>query len=392
LKVLVVHSRYRSGDLSGENRVVADEVELLAGAGHDVRLVTIDPDVDTLAGQVRSALAASWSRSSLHAIRETVRAERPEVIHFHNLFPAVSPAAIRLARSEGATVVLTLHNYRLLCLPATFLRAGIVCQQCAGRSLARGVIGRCYRGSLGASAALAAAIELHRFLGTFDRVSRYIAVSEFVRARHIEAGFSADRISVKPNFAWSTAQRVGPGQGFVYVGRLSYEKGVDAVLPWWGEVPETLTIVGEGPEEEALRATAPPNVRFVGAVAPGAVADFIRESRAVLVPSRSFEGSPRIIAEAYAAGVPVVAAEIGSIPEFVVESRSGFVADLSSVGAWIEAVTALCDNDVSARLGAGAAAEWARRFSPGASLASLEEVYVRALSDAARANAAASTS
>src|SRR5207245_9436767 len=124
----------------------------------------------------------------------------------------LSPSGLRAAAREGAGVVMTLHNYRLLCLPATFLREDRVCEACLGRLPWRGVVHRCYRGSGLASATLAASIALHRAAGSFESVSLYLAVSEFVRHKHVEAGFPAERARVKPRFAGETPPRAGPGE------------------------------------------------------------------------------------------------------------------------------------------------------------------------------------
>ncbi len=119
-----------------------------------------------------------WSRAAVAHVRTLAAELRPDVIHVHNLYPMLSPAVLR---SAAAPVVMTLHNYRLLCLPATFLRDGRTCEDCLGHVPWRGVVHRCYRGSAAGSASLAAALALHRRSGTFRRVARFLAVSEFVR-------------------------------------------------------------------------------------------------------------------------------------------------------------------------------------------------------------------
>jgi len=96
-------------------------------------------------------------------------------------------------------VVVTLHNYRLLCLPAVFLRDGRACEDCMGKFPWRGVVHRCYRGSAAGSAALAASLGVHRRMGTFAHVAMFLAVSEFVSRKHVEAGFDPARIYLHGN-------------------------------------------------------------------------------------------------------------------------------------------------------------------------------------------------
>src|SRR6266542_5678779 len=226
LRILVLHSRYLSGDASGENRVVQDETKLLSEAGHLVRVWQPAPERSAGLGLLATGIGAVWSRTAAAEVRRIMQEFGPDVVHCHNLLPSFSPAVIRVAHSEGSAVVMTLHNYRLMCLPSTFLRDGHVCEDCLGHVPWRGVIYRCYRDSALGSAALATSLSLHRMLHTFDRITLYLAVSKFVRDKYIEAGFPSDRVRVKSNFAWRAARREGPGDYFLFLGRLSPEKGV----------------------------------------------------------------------------------------------------------------------------------------------------------------------
>jgi glycosyltransferase involved in cell wall biosynthesis len=371
VRILVLHSRYATGSSSGENRVVQDEVELLRERGHEVTDWSPMPPEDR-ARQALLGARAVWSPSAVRELRAQIRSHHPDVIHVHNLFPLLSPAVLRTA---AAPVVLTLHNYRLLCLPATFLRDGKTCEDCLGRAPWRGVGHRCYRGSVAGSASLAASITLHRRLRTFDRVARFLAVSEFVRDKYIEAGFDSGRMVVKPNFVPATAQRRGPGRDFLYLGRLSVEKGLGALMPIWAQVPARLLVVGDGPERAGLEHGAPGNVRFVGSVSEREVPDLLREARALVLPSICYEGAPRTVVEAFAAGVPVVGSRLGAIPTIVEQGVTGMLAAPGRRDEWLIAVSRLLDDADSERMGAAAHQRWSDRFSPSRAAAELESVY-----------------
>jgi glycosyltransferase involved in cell wall biosynthesis len=375
MRILVMHSRYATGASSGENRVVDDEVALLRQRGHEVELWSPTP-----AGGVRAAarlgVDATWSREAVRVLGRMRATLRPDVIHVHNLFPLLSPAVLR---SAGAPVVLTLHNYRLLCLPATFLREGRTCERCLGGSLLPGVVHGCYRGSVAASGALAGSLTLHRKLGTFDRVAAFFAVSPFVRSKHIEAGFDPERIWVKPNFVPETARRDGPGGDFLYLGRLSVEKGLDRLMQVWQQVPARLVVVGDGPEREALVAAAPPNVEFRGAVDPGEVPGLLRAARALVLPSICYEGAPRTVVEAYAAGVPVIGSRLGAIADVVDEGRTGMLARPGDAGEWSAAVHRLLIDEESVRMGGSAYDTWRHSFSPEVNADLLEHLYNRVM-------------
>lgn len=380
MRILLLHSRYLSGPASGENRVVEEEAALLRSGGHHVWRYSPEPSVERSLDRARSAMSAIWSARAAASVGQLVRRCGIEVVHAHNVFPTLSPAVLRSAHDAGAATVVTLHNYRLLCLPANLLREGRVCEDCVGHAPWQGVRHRCYRGSVLASAVLATSLVLHRGLRTFDGVSRYLAVSDFVRRKHIQAGLDPSRIALKPNFVWPVPPRVGPGEYFLFLGRLAAEKGVDTLLAAWalGEPPGRLVIVGDGPAAGSLRAAAPPGVEFRGQVAVDEVPSLIASARALMVPSRWYEAAPRTITEAFAAGVPVLASDIGALSE-AVERSTGHLVAVDDPDAWVRAARRLTDDVESERLGAGARRLWEERFTPERGLAALEAEYGAAL-------------
>lgn len=381
MRVLLLHSRYLSGAASGENRVVEEESRLLREAGHDVTVWSPEPEVGGALANVRTAGSAIWSRRASRHVATLVRRERIDVVHVHNLFPTLSPAVLRAARSSGAAVAMTLHNYRLMCLPANLLRDGRPCEDCLGRLPWPGVVHRCYRDSALGSATLAASLGAARRAGSFDAITRFLAVSAFVRAKHVEAGIAPERILVKPNFTWATERRTGPGEYLLFLGRLSGEKGVDTILRAAarsrGDCP--LVVVGDGPDAEALRREAPANVTFRGQVGASEVPAILARARALLVPSRWYEAAPRSIIEAYAAGVPVIASDIGALPEAVQRNETGLLAPPDDENAWAARMEELADDVTSLRLGDGAFARWQERFSPERGVRDLEEAYSEAM-------------
>lgn len=372
MRILVLHSRYATGPSSGENRVVDDEVQLLRSGGHDAHLWAPMPDDSSTASRAGMAASAVWSRHAVGELRRLARELDPEVVHVHNLFPLLSPAVLR---AGVAPTVVTLHNYRLLCLPAVFLRDGEACEDCLGRLPWRGVVHRCYRGSAAGSAALATSIGLHRAAGSFRRVGMFLAVSEFVRQKHLDAGFDPGRIRVKPNFTAPLPRREGPGRDFLFLGRLSEEKGLDRLVAIWRDVPARLVVVGDGPERARLEAAAPDTVEFRGSVPADQVPAYLARARALVLPSICYEGAPRTVVEAYAAGVPVVANRYGALPSVVTDGGTGLLVDPGDAGAWRGALEALLVDETSERLGEGAFSAWRTGYSPEQGLADLEAAY-----------------
>lgn len=375
MRIAILHSRYRSGSTSGENRVVEDEATLLRQAGHEVRVWSPTPQASGAVTLMQAGGRAIWSHNAQTVMDAMINEFRPEIIHCHNLFPELSPVVFRVADRRGIPSVMTLHNYRLLCLPATFLRDGRVCEDCLGRIPWRGVVHRCYRNSVAGSASLGASLSLHRMIRSFHKVRFFLAASQFVADKHIEAGFPAGKFRTKPNFAWPSPMRDGAGDYFLYLGRLSAEKGVSVLLEAWRQIRAKLVIVGSGPEQDQLSALTPHNVEFRGDVDPGVVPGLLRRARALLLPSICYEAAPRVIIEAYAAGVPVVGSRIGALVEAIQDNVSGVLVTPDNPRALANGVARLLDDTESKRLGDGAYEAWCERYAPEHAIVALESIY-----------------
>ena len=195
--MLVVHNYYRQA--GGEDRVFRAEAELLRQRGHAVQEYTEDNAATVTAFKPRVAIETVWSTRSMRKLQRVLADFRPDVAHFHNTFPLISPSAYYACQSAEVAVVQTLHNYRLGCPKATLYRDGSACEDCVGKLFAwPGAVHGCYRGSRATSAVIGVMLASHRLIGTWQRqVDRYIALSHFQRAKLIAAGLPAAKIAVK---------------------------------------------------------------------------------------------------------------------------------------------------------------------------------------------------
>ena len=229
-RILIVHNSYRQ--YGGEDSVVDAELALLRDHGHEVELYLRHNDELGAMAKGHAALDALWSSRTSRDTSETIAIFHPDVIHVHNTFPLISPSLYWAAARADVPVVQTLHNFRLLCPQAMFLRNGNVCEDCLSRIPWRGVVRSCYRNSWKQSAVLTSMLVLHWAMGTWrQKVTRYIALNEFCRYKFIEGGLPPERIVVKPNFVHTSHSDFdGPREGFLFVGRLSEEKGVHTLV------------------------------------------------------------------------------------------------------------------------------------------------------------------
>lgn len=388
LSIFLAHNYYRSSSPSGENVVFEAEAGLLRDKGHTVyRYVRQSDDIADFSLPRRAALSAEiiWSHRSYVDVEQQLATQRPDVAHFHNIFPLISVSALRACRKLNVPAVLTLHNYRPLCMNAQLVRDGGVCESCIGRRIAwPGVLHRCYRGSFRYSAAMAAMLLGNRMMGTWSKdVALFLAPSAFVRAKYVAAGFPADRILVKPNFVDSD-----PGIGnddreyALFVGRLSSEKGIRTLLAAWKTLPHIpLIILGDGPEGEALRSSAKQlrSVTFVGAVGHSEVLGYVRRARYLVVPSEWYENMPMVTLEAFACGTPVIGSKMGALPEMIHDGRNGLLfkprdpCDLA-----VKADYLWSHPEYARTLGAEARSEYRARFTAERNYEQLLGAYTRA--------------
>jgi glycosyltransferase involved in cell wall biosynthesis len=327
-RVAVIHNRYQQP--GGEDVVFASEAELLERNGHEVVRYELDNDAIGNMGRVALARTTVWNGAAYAELRRLFASHRPDIAHFHNTFPLVSPAGYYAARREGVAVVQTLHNFRLACPNALFYRDGHVCEDCSGKVVPwPGVLHACYRGSRAASGVTAAMLAVHRLRGTWSRmVDVYIALTAFARERFVAHGLPAERIAVKPNFVPADASPVGEHRGAfaLYAGRLVAEKGVQTMLDAWdrARLPSgfSLKVVGSGPLE-SLRDVPRPGVEWLGHQPAACVAALMRDAAFLVFPSEWYEGFPLTLAEAFAAGLPVIASREGAAAEIVEHGRTG---------------------------------------------------------------------
>jgi glycosyltransferase involved in cell wall biosynthesis len=332
MKILLVHSYYQQR--GGEDVVFEAECELLEQMGHFVKRVAFHNDSIALNPSLRTsarlAVSTIWSSEAYTIIKRNIDVFEPDVAHFHNTFPLVSFSGYRACRDSGVPVIQTLHNYRLLCSNAQFFRDSGVCEDCLGTFATwRGIVNRCYRGSVTKSALMTVMQSVGWSLNSWNTdVTRFIALTEFARQKYVQGGIDEGRIDVKPNFL-DPDPGPGPGGGeyCLFVGRLTVEKGVETLLQAWDELDEAiqLRIVGDGPMAPLVEQVAKtnPNVQWLGVQGLDEVLNLMKHADLLVFPSQWYEGMPRTIIESLAVGTPVLASDIGGLPEMVMPKFNG---------------------------------------------------------------------
>lgn len=328
MKLLLCHNYYQQA--GGEDQVFADETQLLESRGHEVIRYSVHNDAIDDMSRWGVALRTLWNRTSYREVRSLMRRERPDLVHFTNTFPLISPAAYYAARSEAVPVVQSLHNYRLMCSDGTFFRNQQPCEDCLGRMVPwPAVLHGCYRSSRLATGVVATMTIMHRLLRTWQNcVDRYIALSHFSAKKFVAGGLPAEKIVVKPNFiAPDPGPRNGAGKYAIFVGRLAREKGLDTLLEAWDQLGDVmpLKIVGAGPLDSMVRERAARNrgIEILGSQPIDEVIRYVGDAACLVLPSGLYENCPKTMLEAYAVGTPVVASRLGALAEMVDHETTG---------------------------------------------------------------------
>ena len=386
MKLLLCHNHYQQA--GGEDEVFAAESALLESFGHQVVRYTVHNDRIADMGRARLATDTLWNRESHRHVGRLIRRERPDVVHFYNTFPLLSPSVYHAARNEGCPVVQSLHNYRLLCPNGLLYREGRICEDCLGKFVPwNGVLHKCHRNDRAATAVTTAMLVGHRLLGTWKRtVDIYVAgMTNFVREKFRAGGIPVDRLVLKPNFVFPDPGEGDGGGGYaLFAGRLTPEKGVATLLEAWKRLPEgrSLTILGDGqmaPEVERAAARHP-GIEWLGRKSLDETFALLRRAAFLICPSQWYEAMPRILVDSFAVGTPVLASDLGAMADIVHDGleglhfRAGDAEHLAERASWL-----FEHPDERSKMRTAARAEYQDRFTAEKSHEILMDVYQRAL-------------
>ena len=384
LTVLLVHNSYRQW--GGEDVVVEAETKLLEQRGHRVHHFTARSDEilerGSLRQRLRLAVEAVWSASARKRMCSLLRRARPDIAHFHNTFPLISPSVYGACRELDVPVVQTLHNYRLLCPAASLARNDRPCEDCLGKVVPwPGVVHACYRDSHVQTAVASTMLAVHNVRGTWAReVDVYLALTEFGRQLHIRGGLPAARVLVKPNClnpdpGLSASDR----EFFVFASRLDRSKGFETLLKAWDLLPTgmPLRILNDGPLAGRLSfGGGDPQIDFLGRVPRHEMIGMLGWAKALIFPSQWYEGLGNVNIEAFACGTPVIASRLGAIPEVIRHGETGLLFNPGDAQDLAGAVTWATEHPQEMRrMGIAARAEFEAKYTAEHVYAKLMEAY-----------------
>jgi len=290
------------------------------------------------------------SPEAVNALKNQLASRRPDVAFVQNLYPFLSPSILPLLHNNGIPVVMRCPNYRLFCPNGLFLSHNEICERCAGGNEYWAVLRNCESDlpkSIGYAARNAVARMTKRIISNIDC---FIVLSEFQRQKFIDNGIPENKVVILHNVLPKVSQNVAShnlGAWVTFVGRISPEKGIEDFVDAARLLPDIpFNVVGNYETMAALVKKSPSNIKWRGFLKGKALDDVHKLSRILVMPSRCYEGFPNVITRGMLFALPVIASNIGGIPEIVENGVTGLLYEPKNVDDLVAKIQYLY-NDVN---------------------------------------------
>ena len=342
LRILQVHNVYQGK--TGEETVVEEERKILERHGHEViQFIKDNSDLNKFGKleKFRMLFSLTSSQSIATEFESLLDKEQPDVCHVHNTFPLITPIVYQICQSKGVPVVQTLHNYKMVCTNSLLFRNGEVCEECLNKSLYNSIKFKCYRDSYFATAAQAHVIQYHRNKGTWDNmIDRYVCLTEFQKEK-VFGDSLKDKVVVKPNFLAENNLDTVREDFFLFVGRLNDSKGLQDLLYLFRRNSHSkFVLIGKSDNPEIFREFK--NVKHLGERNRDVVLENMRKCKAVIFPSKYYEGMPMVILEAFSLKKPVISRNRGAMASMINDGVNGLKYEIES--GLVEAIETMEEN------------------------------------------------
>jgi glycosyltransferase involved in cell wall biosynthesis len=378
----MIHNRYRYQ--GGEDAVFQAESQLLRHHGNEVEQLVFDnKDIQNNFDKFLHGIRGIYNTKSALRLRKLIDEFKPDIIHVHNFFPLASPSIFYTAKNRHIPILVTLHNFRLVCPSGTLYYNGEIYEENVRQLVPWGaIIKGVYRNSRMETLGLAGITVLHNLIGTWrNKVDKFIVLTEFARTKFSGSALrvNEEKFVIKPNFVDDFG--VGETQRdnfFVLVGRLSVEKGIDIVLKALAIKKFRLIVIGDGPLKDHVMSSANsnPNVNYLGFCTKDVIIHYLKRCTALLLPSVCYEGFPISLLESFATGTPAIVSRLGSLAEIVQDNQNGLHFDPGNPEDLAAKISLLeSEPELANRLGANARESYLNNYTPEKNYHKLMHIY-----------------
>lgn len=331
--------------------------------------------VDYSNKNIKAAARMFWSKEAQRKLDALLGVFQPDIAHIQNIYHQLSPSILTTLKKRGIPIVLTLHDYKLICPNYEMYTEQAVCMRCKGHRYYNAVLHNCLKGSKTLSTLAMLEMYVHKAMQVYEKnVDCFISPSQFLKQQLVDWKEQVRRIEVVPNFITSQPVSTNLGKDIFYAGSLTAIKGVDLVLDNFkkNRYGSRLLLAGSGP----LQADSSDQIVFLGQLSKQQIVNRLKECRVVVVPSRHHENFPYAVLEAFVAGKPVIGSRRGGIPELVQDGKTGWLFDPTKPASLTAAITqSLVDDQRISTYGKNAYQLATTQYTPDKHYETLSSIY-----------------
>jgi glycosyltransferase involved in cell wall biosynthesis len=350
MKIMQIHNEYKY--FGGEDTVLENEKIILVKNGHEVTQIirNNNNEIKNIWDQLIISRNLIHSKKSEKIINDKINLIKPDIVHIHNFFPLWTTSILDACLKNRVPVVMTLHNYRLLCAKASLYRNGKICELCPQKGLHHALYYGCYQNSFIKTLPVVNLLFNIKKKKLWLKIDKLIALTKFGKKKFIEFGIPENKLTVKPNFIDESKQvkNFNPiKEEFVlYIGRLTKEKGIETLLKAWEKIDYKLKIFGDGPLKEKIKKIINKNkkIELNESVPNIEISKKMSQAKFLIFPSGWYEGFSMVLLEAFSNKLPVLSSDIGSMKEIITDKKNGILFKTNNVEDLIEKINFMINN------------------------------------------------
>lgn len=407
MKILLVNYRYFIS--GGPEKYMFNIKEMLEQEGHEVYPFSVHSDknvpteydkyfVDPIGGRdavyyddykktpktIMKLLSRSiYSFEVKKALKRMIADVKPDIVYIIHFVNKLSPSVISAAGEMHVPVVLRLSDYFMLCPRFDFLYGQKICEDCLMGKYGSCIKKKCVKGSIFASAVRVFSMKVHKAIKIYDKVDAFVTPSGFLKEKLMQSGIEEKKIHWIPTFyKGQPEQAVSAGQYGLYFGRISEEKGVEVLVKAYEKLGDNYQLKIAGDDSTALAVKLKQyvkdkkmhNVEFLGFRKGEALNECIRNSKYTFVPSICYDNLPNAALESFAFRKPVIASNLGSLPELIRDGYNGLLFQTNDADDLARRVREL-DDEVVKQMGENACQVLKERYAEKLHYTKLMELF-----------------
>ena len=383
MKILQIHNEYKFK--GGEETVVENERDLLVKNDCEVfQLIRKNSnEINNVFDEIKVAWNVVYSKKSKSIVFDKIKKINPDIVHIHNTFPLWSFSIIDACYEMKIPVVMTLHNFRLICAKGVFYRNNGICEICSKSSPLNAIRYGCYQNSKIKSIPVSLMIQKYRKgLKLLKKVNKFIVLTEFSKKKFLEINFPENKIAVKPNFIpknfkFNTETKKS---GFLYASRLSEEKGILDLIIAHNKFNFDLTVCGDGPLKKELISNK--DIKYLGFLNKNDLIKIMEKSKFLIFPSKWYETFGLVLLEAFALETIVIAPNLGSISSIIKHEKNGILFKPNDIDDLINKIKWVLSNENKCeKIKKTAKKEFEEKYSEDVNYKMLIKVYEEAIKE-----------